>query len=463
MGSKNLKAVAVRGTRGIAASQPDAFFDLCAAAHDAIRRSPRYSGYWDTGTAMSMDGSRKYGLRIAGHYDSTAWDRGDDVSSFKFFQTHPSKRAGCFACPMQCMNGYNLPGLGAGVTSCMGYTELIWKMKLADMETWWEVTLQCEKYGLDVITVSSLLGWLMGLWEHGVIDERDTGGVRMEWGSRDATVGLIDKIVRREGFGELLAQDPLTIARTIGRGAEDYMVHVKGLPLYGLNYTSFRSKGLAAAVGVRGDQIRGSVRLDLASQSALTAAATPEERSRLEKHYVEESLRLTGQPRALFALEYEGKARLVADMEDLCAIDDLMIHCKWHSPYQGFPVDAAFLAGMYEAGCGESMSAADLQMAARRVRSLERAYDVRDGVTRERDVLPGRLYEQPMPGFFPDDVVDRAKFEAMKDEYYGLRDWDVRTGIPTRQTLEALDLADVADDLASLDKLPAPVEAVVST
>jgi aldehyde:ferredoxin oxidoreductase len=182
---------------------------------------------------------------------------------------------------------------------------------------------------------------------------------------------------------------------------------------------------------------------------------------KFKDYYVDWAERVFGTAAAADPRSYEAKGRLIAFMEKVTAVSDIMLHCRWHGGWQSMPVDADVMANVLSVGTGERWTGQDLMDAAARLRCLERAFEVREGIDRKDDTVPQSYFEKPLPGRFPDDVIDRAEFEKMKDEYYESMGWDVETGVPTPETLNRLDLEDVAGDLAVMGKLPARVQVAV--
>ncbi|MBI4305818.1 MAG: aldehyde ferredoxin oxidoreductase C-terminal domain-containing protein, partial [Chloroflexi bacterium] len=393
----------------------------------------------------------------------TEWEDQEKGQLHKFFQAHLPRRTGCFGCPMRCMNNYSIPGLGAGVVSCQHYTELSWKLRNSDLDAWWQSVVLCQQYGIDSISVSGMIAWSMELYQRGIIDEKDTDGIPMAWGDRRAILGTIEKIANREGFGDVLAGDVPTAVKAVGRGSEEYMMHVKGSPLYVLNSRNFKGRALAAAVGPRGDHIRSSPALAASKAAAEATIFDPIERETAVKAIVEHIEGITGTPLGAEPLGYEGKAALVLRGENAEAIADMLLNCKWHTTWAEMPFTAELSAELLTAGTGRPWTADYLLNRAARLRAIERVYDVREGLTRDHDTLPKRFFGEPYSGRFSQDTLDREKFERMKDEYYELRGWDRETGVPSREYLESLGLKSIADELDRLGKLPAalPLEAAV--
>ena len=195
--------------------------------------------------------------------------------------------------------------------------------------------------------------------------------------------------------------------------------------------------------------------------ATMNAELTGDEQKRIEgvaaaRQKVKE---IAGSERAALADEYEGKPELAIFSEDLIIINDCLSTCKMTGSFLDFPFTEEYEAKIFTAGTGIETSVDTLLKFAKRIKNLERAYNVREGVTREADSLPKRFMDQPVQRGDSTSVLETSKFEQMKDKYYVLRDWDIATGIPTRETLEQTGLDYVARDLEKLGKLPAKVPA----
>jgi len=166
---------------------------------------------------------------------------------------------------------------------------------------------------------------------------------------------------------------------------------------------------------------------------------------------------IAGSEKAALADEYEGKPELAIFSEDSIIVNDCLSSCKMCSSYLSFPFNEEYEAALFSAGSGIETSVDTLFKFAKRVRNLERAYCVREGMTREMDSLPKRFMDHPIQRGEVTSVLESSKFEQMKDKYYALRGWDIATGIPTRETLEQSGLGDVAQDLEKRGKLPRKV------
>jgi len=272
---------------------------------------------------------------------------------------------------------------------------------------------------------------------------------------------MLHKIVHREGFGDVLADGILPAAEKIGRGTSDYANQVKGLPMY-TSYTPNRLiplKGEALGMVVsRGDTMKTQVYAEYAQVFQELPLKFDEKTAAEQADTIRQGLRkITGTEQAALSESYQGKPELVAYIEDGIIIDDCLSFCKLMggSFSNSVPMREKRFTALLTSGTGTEMSEDKLFEFARRVKNLERAYNVREGMTRDNDLLPKRCMDRPiLHGDFKGSVLESIQFEKMKDRYYALRGWDIATGIPTRETLEQYGLGYVARELEKLGKLP---------
>ncbi|MEE9611111.1 MAG: aldehyde ferredoxin oxidoreductase C-terminal domain-containing protein, partial [Desulfatiglandales bacterium] len=276
-------------------------------------------------------------------------------------------------------------------------------------------------------------------------------GIAMDWGSRQAISAVFQKMVRREGFGDVLADGILIAAEKIGRGSESYAMHCKGLPLFIEDPIKQRGKALSMAVGPRGDHYRGYPFLEARNHRLDYAGLEEEELKKARESVYLEAEKISGTRKGAMPCEYEGKPAMIKHSEDIEAIIDAVGICKWAT--FRFGVDAYSIedqARILSVGLGREMNPARLFELAERMRCLERAFSIREGLDRSQDVLPKRFYKLKTDEGL---TLSSEKMEEMKSEYYAVRGWDADTGVPRRETLEQLGLSDVAKDLEKLGKL----------
>ena len=446
MGSKNLKAIVVRGTRGVKIANPQRFKKLCFEAYQALKESPKWEALSTIGLT-DLPIRYKDGTSMLGNYQSTVWEKASEANITKFFEEYGFRKIGCFNCPVRCMEYYVVPELGSAIASCVLYVDPTWGLQTSNLKLWYEVIAKCQRYGIDPTSATGMIAWATELYEKGIINESETGGVPMVAGSREATVGMIDKIAKREGFGDILAGTVQAAVDKIGRGSAEYMMHVKGIPLMHANRFNHRGSAIAAATGNRGDWVAGGRGWAPDTIEKITEGL-PEPERHMALSAFEAGLTKYGLDNSSLTWDsYAGKASLMALHRKLIVVTDMLLNCKYHTTWSMCAVGIELQSKLLSAGDIRDWSIDDLMQAAERVHALERAYNYRAGFDRSHDDLPRRFFTQPVPGVYADDVLDREKFERAKDEYYAQMRWDVKTGAPSHETLLTLGLDDVAADL----------------
>lgn len=444
MGSKNLKAIAVRGTRGIAVARPKAFLEQCRSLHSSIRQARSYDGLHETGITHFHDQEMRHAYAILG----TPWQDGETIWEAEFIKEHLDRRVGCFACPVACFDGYNIKGVGSGTAKCSPYGDLSWDIRNADLMVFWQAYVDCQRYGLDARSLSNTLAWLMKLHENGIITIKDTDGIAMEWGSPEAILPMAEKISLRKGIGDLLAKGLPSAAKKIGRGSDEFLFISKGSPS-DLHVPSVKTTVLAAAVSPIGEDLQVQPFIGYASTGKYIRAddeTSFEESITRYKDLTEKTLgiREAADPRVT-----DGKAALVRQEEERTDIIDMTGVCAWVTSFFGMPVDTQTIADFMTLGLGKPIDAETLVEAARAMHHLERAFIGVCGLTRKDDCVSKAYYHRINPGGrpIPELGFTDEELERMKDDYYRLMGWDLKTGLPGRETLEKHNMADVADRL----------------
>ncbi len=343
------------------------------------------------------------------------------------------KSRGCFACTIPCSRFYvvregrfaGLYGEGpeyesqGSLTSRTGNRELELALKANDM---------CNRLGMDILTVSECISWAMELYEKGMLTREETDGLDLSWGNGDAMLTLIEKISRREGFGDVLADGSKAAAMKLGKGL-DLTMQVKGLDLIMADPRGLKGFGLGYAVASRGgDHLRSEPFLELNDDPAIGEE-------------------MFGVPEATLRLADKGKGKLISFFEDWNAVIDALEPCK--NIMQNMEILTFDRASeVIEATTGMMITPADVRLVGARIINIERAFNVREGMRRRDDSLPRRFREEPLTeGASSGTVFDQ---EPMLDEYYTERGWDLKTGVPRRETLEGLGLAKAAAELGKI-------------
>ncbi len=437
MGSKNLKAIAVRGRSKVPLAEPDRARRLAREWRRRLRENPVYPAVHAHGTpgiASLMDALGRFPTRNFQQGSFEAIERiNADALEARAFVRHLA----CYGCPVACDKLYRLPdGPFAGTELHSVEYETLnafgSNVLNPNLDGILYANQLCDDLGLDTISTGRVLSFVMELWERGILTPADTGGLALEWGDMEVMLDLVGRIARREGLGDLLAEGVRRIAAQIGRGAEEYAMHVKGMEIPAQDGRAQRSMGLAHVTSTRGaDHLKAFPTID-------------------ETGYPEEARRRYGEqylPELADPLATRYKPMLVKDGEDYGAVVDSVGLCKSGGTFVLAEFYWPDVAQALEAVMGIEMPVERLKETGERIYNLQRCYGVREGVTRADDVLPRRFGQEPSPsGNARGQVIH---LEPMLDEYYALRGWDPETGIPTGETLRRLGLADVAEELGA--------------
>lgn len=437
MGFKHLKAVAVRGTGNIEVAEPQKFMRLVEELRERIKNDPYLKmGFFKYGTTMiaQHDNDEWSGCPVRNFQDGF-WEKSKNIRCEDLVEKYSKRNLGCFACPSPCSHWLSIEeGKFKGVSGEGFETNTInnfgYKLNIDNWPAIIQAHVLCSQYGLDVDNTAGPIAWAIECYQRGIIDERDTDGLKLEWGDYEVILELIRKIAMREGFGDLLAEGSKRASERIGRGSQSYAMHIKGQDLYE-TIVPRRAWGLGVIVSpIGGGHLRGA--------PAFEGYVSPDD---AEKFY--------GVRSAADRKAYVGKAKLVTWMENFKAVIDSVGICAllswWKSPYLIGPKD---IAELIEAATGRHIDERELMKTGERIHNVEKAINARIGMTRKHDRPPERFFREPIksgPG--RGDVLEEEKFEKMLDEYYELRGWDVKTGLPTRAKLEELELKEVADEL----------------
>lgn len=434
MGAKNLKAVAVRGTRGVKVAQPDAFMKLVWEQQQRIIANPVYKGLAHYGTPYFCMGQHKMGWLTMKNGLTNEWADVAKVAHRTLKKDYFVRELACSACPRHCNQAWQVkegPYAGDrggkieyGCIAGLGLGSYI-----ADFPAIAHMNLLCDDYGLDVMELGMTINAAMEWYEKRLITSKDTGGYELTWGNAETVIALIHQTARREGFGNLLAEGALRAAKAVGQGAEKYIVlHSKGMTYGEDDIRAIKGYALSVATSTRGaDHLRGMPGFEM-----IPTVTTPE---MLEKRF--------GSVEAGISNSYN-KAPLVVYVQDLATVTDCLEICKYSTEFQGEALNMADLAALFSLATGVTMDEKVITAAAQRIYNVERAFLVREGMSRKDDVIGGKFGSEPIIGGpSAGERIHPGQFDRLLDEYYELRGWDA-DGIPTADTLTALGLTDIA-------------------
>jgi aldehyde:ferredoxin oxidoreductase len=466
MGAKKLKSVAVRGTRPVKVHDPDMILELNGKLMERVREAKKLQGISivrDRGTDAYLQGFLVGDAGVVGNYESHEWRVRPEVKreyEENYIGEYYEKDIGCFGCPFPCQPLYSIPDEGACIWRCYP-TYWPWKLWMTDLKSAFLATRMMTDLGMDSKEIATTVSWLMHLYHEGKLRAEDLDGVTFERGDPESLFQTIRRTAYREGFGNALADGPLTLAKKLGKEAMDYLYHNQGLTMRTFEFRAEPGTALGEAISARGNSLRATTYHVVLWDKPARETYGGIDPSESEAAY-RWSKKMFGTEKALKATEYEGKPQaLIYEMNGAAIADSLGYCVTMIRPGRvGAPgsqlgdTSYQFAAERYTAATGIPMDEQGLFHIGERICTLERAIVNRDGKTRETDTLPEFFFKVPIPdGDQKGKTLDKKKFEKMKDDYYRLRGWNVSTGLPKRSTLEKLQLGYIADTLEKVDRL----------
>ncbi len=418
MGSKNLKAITVKGTGKVPVNDLAAYSPLRSQANLDLRNEPIATTLRELGTAGIADYADYLGLMPKRYFHAAQYEHASDISGATIKESILTGISACHACVIACGRVVRLPAKDEQVPS-LGekrkgpeYETLVGfgpNLLLNDPVFVTRMGELCDRFGVDTISMSNTVGLAFCLFEKGIISTKDTGGIELNWGDEAAVEQVMNQAIHLEEFGSQL----LGGARALGKryGAEDEAIQVNGLEV--------------AYHDPRG-----------ASGMALVYATSPRGACHNQSDYFFVDI---GQVDPVLKIDYFSrhggaeKAANVARHQDWRSLYNSLILCNFSN------IAPEMVVSLVNAACGTAFSLEDLFLIGERGFNLKRVINHRLGLTRANDTLPKGLLE-PLPdavgegeGFVPD-------IETMLKLYYIARGWDPETGVPTHETLEELGL-----------------------
>ncbi|MGD2147869.1 MAG: aldehyde ferredoxin oxidoreductase family protein [Anaerolineae bacterium] len=426
MGSKRLKAVAVRGSLTVPVADEACVKELRREHLRVLREDESVAYFRKYGTVSHVASSTFTGdsptknWKGVGLEDFPQAEAISDDNVIKYEQ----KKYGCYRCPIACGGIYRVEDgpYAVETTQKAEYeTCAMFGSNLLndDIESIIKANEICNRYGLDTISTAATIAFAFECYEQGLISKEDAGGLELEWGNADAIVRLTRMIAEREGLGDLLAEGSSAAAEKLGGNAAEFAIHAGGQEL------AAHDPRYAPSLAVNA-----------------VAEAAPGRHTLPGLGWIEWGSGLKGIPIPdLDKYEYRGKAELNTTLLNL-----------WHAVYSSgvclfvlMKLDLTVWPDMINAVTGWDYTWDSLLETGARIAAMRQAFNVREGVPVAHIHVSGRgighppLESGPLAGVSID-------LETQKQEFYQVRGWDVETGVPLKETLVALGLNDVADD-----------------
>ncbi len=421
MGSKLLKAIAVRGTKPVNIANPTAFKEVSKKQFELLDQHMFKVALETFGTNVVIDLVNARGGFPTRNWQTCVFPELEEINAQALSEKVLIEPMGCFACPLRCGRrseirqgkykgasgeGPEFESVGTFGGSC----------HVTDMEAITMAHYLCDDLGLDTISTGATIGFAIECYEKEILTKSDTDGLELRFGDPDIVIELIHKIAKREGFGDFLAEGTRRMAQKLDKGSERFAMNVKGLELPAYDSRAVQITGLAYAVANRGGDhvtayIQGPTFLDI------PFLCIPD--SQIKDPLVADP----------------GEVHILVDLENVMTALDTLGACK----FMGFCVASDEWVELVAHCLGRDFTYDDLMRVGERAYNLARVFNVREGVTRADDTLPPRLLEEPLTEGPAAGKVNE-NLPAMLDKYYELRGWDKATGKPTPEKLKELGL-----------------------
>ena len=394
MGSKNLKAIAVRGSKMPEVADHKRLIDLIELSRQSFAKLDANLMNWRFGgTTNALSSSSNNGTQAVKNFREGTFEEIEKIGTLANRESIWKRDFACFTCQLACKkSGYAKGAYGTLVHDGPEYetgTMLGTNLLISDLNGLQKCIYEGDEYGIDIISAGNTIGFLMECYEKGLIDRNYLDGIDLRWGDVDATLEMLRKISYREGVGEKACHGVKHLADEIGQGSENFSIHVKGHELAAWNvHKSPNSYGISYTMSNR-----GACHLNGGSKTA----------------------------------------------QDNMALRDSLGTCSFASSwFRGDLHYRHFLSAL----TGHEWSEADFMMAGERIFNLEKLFNFREGFTSEDDILPERFYTEPYTsGPAKGAVVSREAFAATISKYYEDRGWDKNSSQPLPETVEKLGLS----------------------
>jgi aldehyde:ferredoxin oxidoreductase len=422
MGSKNLKAIAVRGTGRIPVANREKLGELRKRLAESVEKVAILKGWHEAGTGFDID----VGV-MTGDVPIRNWRDGDfptikNITAITLRDTIGAGMDSCFACPLRCKKKAKFdtpyrvdPAYGgpeyetlASLGSNLGIDDLKAIVKGNEI---------CNAASIDTISAGGIIAFCMEAYERGLLTKEKTDGIELTWGNAAAMLACLQKIVRREGFGDILAEGINHVAKWVGHGSEEFAMQVKGLDPGQHEPRLMPSMGLGFMVNPHGaDHCLNVHDPRFAFKAGLRSMNS------LGFHDPVPAEGIGPRKVALFRVEYLRQALL-----------DCLAMCHLSSA----AVDLPTMVEIVEAVTGWQTGVMELLRIAERVMTVARLFNVREGFTDEDDRLPKRFFQPKTSGALSDRALNADEMERAKRYFYVLMHWDAN-GVPLPERVEEL-------------------------
>jgi aldehyde:ferredoxin oxidoreductase len=420
MGSKKLKAVVVKGSKRPAIYDEKAFDEAVKEQIESFRKNPAFEGFRSLGTNGIV-----YLFYTMGNFPTYNFKQLPFEGAHRFtpevLASYVVKHDGCYGCMIRCWKKFKITnGPYAGIAWDFPEYETHWSyggvLGNCNIEAISYANMLSDLYGLDTISTGVAIAFATELYEKGIISKSETDGLELRWGDPDVLVELVKRIALRIGIGTLLGEGVKRAAEVIGRGAEKYAIHVKGLELPAYDPRSVKAHGLSFATSPVG-----------------------------ANHCIGwNKFEILGVPRKVDPFAVEGKGEITKYVQDETAAIETAVFCTF--PLSNNMITLELYSKLLHSATGIETfkDPRYLWLVGERIFNLERAFIARDGFDVSQDSMPERILKEPVPREPSKGQI--FELDVLLKDYYKVRGWNER-GIPTKEKLVELDLPEAAKEL----------------
>ncbi len=440
MGSKYLKAIAVRGRGGLRCVHGKDYYELASQMRRSLAADSGSESLFNWGTSGSIPGLNEMGMLAAYNFSRLGIDHSERLSGqYLLDKGYLIGRESCFGCSTACHRYVQTLSDEWGRVQDSGpeletVLSLGAECGITDTESLLVGNRLCNDLGMDTISAGHVISWAMETYERGILDAEQTDGLDLRFGNVEAQHSLLQRMARREGpFADLLANGTRQASQEVGRDSEKWAIQAKGLEQSAVDTRAAKSYALAFAVNPRGPD-------HLMTETFAEFGFTQESLDVIRE--------ITGDEAYANPRLTDKRAEIVRWHEDVYAATEALGFCVFTST-AAFAVNPRNMSRLFSLGLGVDLDEKQLMLGGRRTVTIERCFNVREGARRRDDLLPWRMMNEKVPsGANAGMITDQALLDKLLDEYYALHGWDVATAVPLRSTLQKMGLEDVCGDVA---------------
>ncbi|MFW9998847.1 MAG: aldehyde ferredoxin oxidoreductase family protein [Candidatus Hodarchaeota archaeon] len=421
MGSKNLKAIAVKGNKKPEAKDKEKLRELIKMYNEVYQET--IAGYFEFGTGGDyMERSASSGNLPFRNFRDGGFTNAKALDPINIKETFGMEKDGCYACSIRCKkiikieNPWTIDSIYGGpeyeTLGALGST-----CGIDDVATVCKGNELCNKYSLDTISTGVSIGFAMECYENGILSDKDTDGIKLNFGNSEAMIQMIEKIAHRQGLGDILAEGVKKAAEKIKNGSNKYAMHVKGVEIPMHEPRLKQGLGIGYALSPTGAEHMTNLHDDSISHSRVMARHGP--------IGILEPLEMNDlSPKKVRAVLYHTNWQYLSNALLMC----YFLSWSYHH-----------LTEVVQAVTGWNTSIWELMKAGERISTMARVYNTREGLTENDDWLPERFFEPHTSGALSEVSIDPEKLKSAIKTYYKMMGWN-ENGIPTKAKLEELEI-----------------------